>query len=146
MGCDISGDEFDLNLSEEKFTTPIGLQIQLVLENDGTIDIFFRRQDSSPKEATFEGRRVEAIRYSDNAEEGHRLLAAASEFEMKALMETHNRYLECETNDQNDDIVSPTTSPEDEGQDDNSLNDDASRPSTSPTKKQIKQRKAKASF
>merc|ERR1712238_637903 len=94
--CDISGDEFDLNLSEEKFTTPIGLQIQNVLENDGGMEISFIRKDSSPKEATFEGRRVEAIRYSDNAEEGHRLLAAASEFEMKALMETHRRLLECE--------------------------------------------------
>merc|ERR1712238_442467 len=77
--CDISGDEFDLNLSEEKFTTPIGLQIQNVLENDGGMEISFIRKDSSP---------------------------------------------------------------EDEGQDDDSLNDDASRPSTSPTKKQIKQRKA----
>merc|ERR1712238_571382 len=97
--CDISGDDFDLNLPEEKFTTPIGLQIQNVLPDDGTIDISFIRKDSSPKEAnvssSFVERRIEAIRYSDNAEEGHRLLAAASEFEMKALMETHRSLFQC---------------------------------------------------
>jgi len=93
--------DFNLDLPEEKSTTPIGLQIQNVLPNDGVIDISFIRMDRSPKRASvpssFEGRRIEAIRYSDNAEEGHRLLAAASEFEMKALMETHRRYLGCES-------------------------------------------------
>merc|ERR1712238_592694 len=98
--CDISENDFDLNLPEEKFTTPIGLLIQNVLPDDGTIDISFIRKDRSPKKAanvssSFEERRVEAIRYSDNAEEGHRLLAAASEFEMKALMETHRRLFQC---------------------------------------------------
>jgi len=98
--CDISENDFDLNLPEEKFTTPIGLLIQNVLPDDGTIDISFIRKDRSPKKAanvssSFEERRVEAIRYSDNAEEGHRLLAAASEFEMKALMETHRSLFQC---------------------------------------------------
>merc|ERR1712238_154604 len=111
--CDISENDFDLNLPEEKFTTPIGLLIQNVLPDDGTIDISFIRKDSSPKRAnvsssSFEERRVEAIRYSDNAEEGHRLLAAASEFEMKALMETHRRYLECTTNNCDNQRLTPS--------------------------------------
>jgi len=102
--CYISENDFDLNLPEEKSTIPIGVQIQNVLPDDGTIDLSFIRKDRSPKEAThvsssFEERRVEAIRYSDNTEEGHRLLAAASDFEMNALKETHRRYLSCGTGD-----------------------------------------------
>jgi len=111
--CGISENDFDLNLPEEKSTTPIGLQIQNVFPDDGIIDISFIRKDVSPKKASvsssFEERRVEAIRYSDNAEEGHRLLAAASEFEMKALMETHRRYLGCESGFCDDD-ASPSSS------------------------------------